>query len=174
MKIKREKEGSILKEREGFTLIELLAVIVVLAIVTVLATRSILPFMSNAARDAFASEANIAINGASDAMSLKAIGSIDNSDYTEVKDSNGNVTAYCFTLDDLKKLGLWSKDDSNYAGTVTVTPNGNQYTYSVEMHNKDYYVQTTSGQIKSEDKSADVPNGVGEYDSSVTLKTACK
>ena len=157
-----------MKNKKGFTLIELLAVIVVLAIVTVIATQSVLPFMSNAGRDAFASEANVAIDGASDAMSLISLGSISSSNYT-IEDGG----KYCFTIKNLKDLGLFQKDDANYQGTVTVTVSGNTYTYATSMRNDKYYVSTTSGTIKTEAKSSSVPNGVGDYASGVTIKTAC-
>lgn len=160
-----------LKDRNGFTLIELLAVIVVLAIVTVIATQSILPLIANVGRDSFASEANIAIEGASDAMTLITIGSVDSSNYT-YDDTN---KTYCFTLENLNNLGFFDKDLDNggYEGTVTVQPSGSNYTYSIEMHNDDYYVKTTGGSVKTEDLSADEPNGVGKYTTSVTLKTSC-
>ena len=129
-----------LKNKEGFTLIELLAVIVVLAIVTVIASSSILPYMANAGRDAFVTEANTAIDGASSAMSLISLGSAGNN-YTSKDNADGTKT-YCFTLDNLKALSLWDKDDANYAGKVVVTvpASGYAYTYEVTMHNKDYYV----------------------------------
>lgn len=130
-----------LKNKKGFTLIELLAVIVVLAIVTVIASSSILPYMSNAGKDAFVSEANIAIDGASNAMSLISLGNVSTDNYKSTSNADGTTT-YCFTLDNLKSLSLWDKDDSNYAGKVEVTvpASGYSYTYTVTMHNKDYYV----------------------------------
>jgi len=159
-----------LKNKKGFTLIELLAVIVVLAIVTVIATQSILPFMANAGRDAFASEANIAIDGASDAMSLMAIGNTD----VKAKAVQESATTYCFTLQALKELTFFEKDLDDYEGTITVTVNGNQYTYAASMHNAEYYVNTTSGTVKAEDYDAtNEPNGVGDYAEGVTIKTEC-
>jgi len=156
--------------KKGFTLIELLAVIVVLAIVTVIATRSVLPFMANAGRDAFASEANIAKDSAANAMALISIGSIDEENYT--KEAGGK---YCFTLANLKTLGLFEKDDDTYVGTVTVTPSGNSYTYAVSMKNEKYYVNTTSGNIKAEAlNEAKNNNGVGEVADDVTIKTGCE
>ena len=141
-----------LKNKKGFTLIELLAVIVVLAIVTVIASSSILPYMANAGKDAFVSEANIAIDGASNAMSLISLGNVSTSNYTTGTDTDGNTT-YCFTLQNLKDLSLWDKDDENYAGKVVVTvpkAGGYSYTYTVTMHNKDYYV-AESGTIAADD-----------------------
>jgi len=154
-----------LKNKKGFTLIELLAVIVVLAIVTVIASSSILPYMANAGKDAFVSEANIAIDGASNAMSLISLGNVSTSNYKTGTDTDGNTT-YCFTLQNLKDLSLWDKDDENYAGNVVVTvpkAGGYSYTYTVTMHNKDYYV-TGSGTIASDD--------VADYDAEGTHKTA--
>ena len=139
-----------LKNKEGFTLIELLAVIVVLAIVTVIASSSILPYMANAGKDAFVSEANIAIDGASNAMSLISLGSVTKTGTSKTVDGVEG-TEYCFTLDDLKSYSLWDKDDDNYDGKVVVfAPKNNySYTYTVTMHNKDYYV-TGSGTIASD------------------------
>lgn len=152
-----------LKDKKGFTLIELLAVIVVLAIVTVLATRSVLPFLANAGRDAFAIEANEAMGGASDAMSLLTINAIS-SNYT-IESTN----TYCFTLADLKALGLWNKDDNSYAGTVTVTASGTAFSYAVEMYNDEYYVKTTSGQIDAEDDVKKVTDSIKSG-----IKISCK
>lgn len=168
-----------MKNKKGFTLIELLAVIVVLAIVTVIATQSILPLMSNAGRDAFASEANMALQSAADAVSLVSLGSADSDHYTEIVDNSNNVTGYCFTLQNLKDLGFFDKDlgdasTPDYEGTVVVElGNTNSYTYKVEMHNEDYYVKTSGGDIIAENLTADEPNGVGRYGESVTLKTSC-
>jgi len=151
------------KDKKGFTLIELLAVIVVLAIVTVIATQSILPYMANAGRDAFVTEANLAIDGASDAMSLISIGSISSDNYEKktVVDDKGTTettddvtnTVYCFTLENLNTIGAWSKDDDDYAGRVVVTvpASGNGYTYAVTMHSADYFVESTSGTIKNDE-----------------------
>ena len=78
------------------------------------------------------------------------------------------------TIDNLKDLGLFQKDDDSYEGTVTVTVSGNSYTYATSMKNDKYYVNTTSGTIKTEAYDAtNQPNGVGEVSDSVTLKTAC-
>ena len=160
-----------LKNKKGFTLIELLAVIVVLAIVTVIATQSILPFMANAGRDAFASEANVAIDGAEKAMNLIQMGQIADTAYTVQADGK-----YCFTIDSLKTLGLFQKDDTSYKGTIVVTRNGNSYTYATEMYNDKYYVDTDSGTIKSEAYHAtNQPNGVGELTDTIKsgLKVSC-
>ena len=150
-----------LKNKKGFTLIELLAVIVVLAIVTVIASSSILPYMANAGKDAFTTEANTAIDGASNAMSLISLGNAGNN-YTLKSNDDGSKT-YCFTLDNLKALSLWDKDDSNYGGQVVVSvpASGYAYTYTVTMHNKDYYV-TGSGTIANDT--------VVDYDSAGTHK----
>ena len=145
-----------LESKKGFTLIELLAVIVVLAIVTIIATQSILPFMDNAGRDSFASEANLALDAASDAMSLISIGSItDNYKYTPAATTD-NAGTYCFTLDNLKNLGIWTKDDDSYEGSVLVTvPTDNAaYTYSIHMHSAEYYVKTSEGTIKTKNYDA--------------------
>ena len=131
--------------KKGFTLIELLAVIVVLAIVMVLATTTVLPYMANARKESFALEANTLKNAASQAVSLITIGTIkDTSNYTKTDDG------YCFTVGNLKDLGLFKKDDASYKGIVTVqkAENGNAYEYIVELENGEFYVkQTATGDV---------------------------
>lgn len=157
---------------KGFTLIELLAVIVILAIVTVLASQSILPFMQNAGKNSFAIEANGAIDSASNAVSLLSIGSID-----MPKDNDKNFKRdgdkYCFTLDWLVDKGLYDLDvksleshtdgKGSYAGKVEVTKSGNAYTYTIFMHNKEYYV-TGSGTIDKDDPLKIADAGSPDYD----------
>ncbi len=174
-----------LKEKKGFTLIELLAVIVVLAIVMVLATTTVLPYMTKATKNSFAIEANAAVDAASQAMSLISIGSIsnteliDNADYTKTESTTDGVTTttYCFTVKKLVELGLWQKDSSEvtgttptYAGTVTVTAKSNSkaYTYSIDMHNKDLYVDGVTGTVDGEKHVKDLPLPDG-----TTLVTEC-
>ena len=146
--------------RKGFTLIELLAVIVVLAIVMVLAASTILPYMANARKDAFAVEANTLKESAAQAMSLKAIGSVkDNFEpIEETVDGKTVITGYCFTVENLKNLGLFKKDDTNYAGTVIVDISNSAYTYTVNMKNTEFYV-TKTGDVEREDVGAiaDIP-----------------
>lgn len=170
---------NILNEKKGFTLIELLAVIVVLAIVTVLGATTVLPYIQGAGKNAFAIEANHAVDAASQAMSLYQIGSINipSANITENKDNNNVVTStsYCFTLRQLVEYGLWTKDasavgdDGDYAGTVVVTQSAGSkaFTYAVQMHNKDYYVTKTGGNVESEN--------VESYDAEnpATIKTTC-
>ena len=144
-------------KKNGFTLIELLAVIVILAIVTVIGATTVLPYIKNSAKDAFAVEANHAIDSASQAMSLYHIGAIDSS-----KIHSKNITdgvEYCFTLKELVDLGLWTKDaksvgeNGDYKGIVKVIKNNNSeaYTYSVEMSNKDYGVTKSGSNVTSDD-----------------------
>lgn len=174
-----------LLNKKGFTLIELLAVIVVLAIVMVLATTTVLPYMNTAASKAFVTEANGAIDAASQAITLMSIGSIDEpttgADYKKtVTESEGvTTTKYCFSLKQLVELGIWTKDidavsgtTPEYAGTVvaTKTSNSNAYSYAVEMHNADLYVKSAAGTIdaNAEDEVLDYGDGTG-----ITLKTSC-
>ena len=128
--------------KKGFTLIELLAVIVVLAIVMVLAATTVLPYMANARKDAFAVEANTLKESAAQAMSLKAIGSIDTSSVKTYTDNN-KTTGYCFTVEELKEFGLFKKDNTNYAGYVTVKVTNNAYEYTVALKNTEFYVTGT-------------------------------
>ncbi len=143
-----------IKNKKGFTLIELLAVIVVLAIVMVLATTTVLPYMENARTKTFAVEANEAINAASEAMTLKLLGSITSDDLgAEGNDyrpyPNGN---YCFSLAKLVDLGIWQKDkqdlgEGKYEGYVEViTSNPSKaYVYKIKMHNETLYVDNGAG-----------------------------
>jgi len=169
--------GKVLKGKKGFTLIELLAVIVVLAIVMVLAATTVLPYMSNARKDAFALEANTARKAAANAVSLINAGAVK-TNYT--KTANG----YCFTIADLKALGLFEKDysegekandvsDDEYVGVVEVTQSANAFTYLVKMKNSDFYVsQTTAGDIKAANLK-DVVTGTNAAPTATEVPTAC-
>ena len=165
---------NILNEKKGFTLIELLAVIVILAIVTVLGATTVLPYIQGAGKNAFAIEANHAVDAASQAMSLYQIDSIDIPS-ANITGGGTNPTVYCFTLKQLVDYGLWTKDSSavgaggDYAGTVVVTQavDSKAFTYAVQMHNKEYYVTKTGGNVASGDINAyDVNNPA-------TIKTSC-
>ena len=161
----------ILKEKKGFTLIELLAVIVVLAIVMVLATTTVLPYMATARKEAFALEANTAQEAAAQAISLITIGSVT-SNYTKTD------TGYCFTIADLRALGLFTKEDTNYAGVVQVVQTGNAYNYLVKMKNSAYYVSQAvennayPGDVTKDDIK-DVTTGTNAKPTSTEVPTTC-
>lgn len=171
---------NILNEKKGFTLIELLAVIVILAIITVIGVTTVLPYLQGSAKNAFAIEANNAVDAASQAMSLYQIGSINipAANITEPATAN-DPTVYCFTLKQLVDYGLWTKDAStvdtggDYAGTVLVSKaaGSNAYTYSVSMHSKDYYVKEKTGNVTSNDIH-DYPTAAADI-TALGLKVAC-
>lgn len=139
--------------KKGFTLIELLAVIVVLAIVMVLAATTVLPYMADARKEAFALEANTLKDSASQAVSLIAIGSVKDN-YTSTTDGG-----YCFTVKQLKDLGLFKKDNDDYKGVVVVEKTGNAYSYKVELRNKEFFVkQTAAGDVVKDNVSARTAN----------------
>jgi type IV pilus assembly protein PilA len=152
--------------KKGFTLIELLAVIVVLAIVAVLATSQILPLLDKTRKNAFASEANSAIDAASNAMTLIQIGERKASDTSFVKYTAGSGTAddtYCFTLEQLVDGGVLKKDlggtktNREYSGKVVVKvpKNFGGYTYTVTMKNSQFSINGISGSVK--DTNVDSP-----------------
>ena len=131
--------------KKGFTLIELLAVIVVLGIVMVIATTTVLPYLKNIKKQSFISEANSLRKAAENATELIANGIITTNKYTKI--SNG----YCFSIDDLKALGMFTKDDVNYKGSVRAIRDGNKFTYQVGLKTKEYYVPYIEGDIKVDD-----------------------
>ena len=153
------------KDKKGFTLIELLAVIVVLAIVTVLATSTILPYIVDVRKQAFADEANEAIEAASRAMTLLTISSITEEDDLkgEAGDFSKGTNSYCFSLKKLVELGLWEKDiedigANGYDGYVKVVTSDSSkaYTYQLKMHNQSLYVDSKGGDVKyDKDKTED-------------------
>lgn len=105
-----------MKNNNGFTLIELLAVIVILAIVTVVATRSILPYMSNSRIDAFGIEATEIVKSASSAVDLYNLNQLKmNGTNSCVKDN-----VFCFTVEELIDLGLYTGTKDTYKGKVLV------------------------------------------------------
>jgi len=131
--------------KKGFTLIELLAVIVVLSIVMVLATSTVLPYLKNIRKQSFITEINSFRKAAENATNLIATGIIKSNNYT--KTSEG----YCFTINDLKALGMYKKNDDNYNGMVRAIKNGNDFTYQVGFKNNEYYISFTEGEIKVRD-----------------------
>lgn len=168
-------------KKKGFTLIELLAVIVVLAIVSVLGATLILPALANARKDAFVTESNNFLEGASNGVNMIQVGTITNQEltnigtdykYNETK-SGDTVTSrtYCFTLAGLIKLGLFNKKTDasgkvpDYNGKVVVTVNTGSklYQYKTTFSNKDYYVKEVIGNIKESD--------VGEYKTGENFST---
>lgn len=83
----------------------------------------------------FITDANNAIEAASQAVSFITIGSSSN--YYTMENAN----TYCFTLQNLEDAG-YLKGYDDYEGTITVTKVGNNYSYRIEMHNDEYYVRT--------------------------------
>ena len=167
------------KNKKGFTLIELLAVIVVLAIVTVLATSTILPYIADVRKQAFADEADEAIEAASRAMSLITIGSITEDD---LKGNDGEYKktddSYCFSLSKLVDLGLWEKDKkelgaNGYEGYVKVnTSNPSKaYTYVIKMHNSSLYVSGDGVNIKYDNDKKGEEQVIKDLDSSKKQET---
>ena len=160
--------------KKGFTLIELLAVIVILAIVSVIGATTILPYIGNSAKNAFAIEANHAIDAASQAMSLIHIGSITDD---SVSLGNGN---YCFPLEKLVEYGLWTKDAESvgagktYVGYVLVTKmtNSEAYTYKIVMHNDKFKVNKDGGNV-SADNDTDIDNYVAPSSGSDVSTYSC-
>lgn len=164
----------VMNEKKGFTLIELLAVIVVLAIVMVLATTTVLPFIAKSRRNAFAIEANAAIDAASAAVSLIQVDTIagtangsgitKGTDYTRKLNKSGETltsTQYCFTLQQLIKIGSLKSEkiakqgdaQTPYAGrvVVTITEGSNQFTYNISMKNANYEIVDHTGSVDGEE-----------------------
>lgn len=121
-----------IKNERGFTLIELLAVIVVLAIVMLMGAMAVIPRMNDARKQAFALEANTAIQGVQQFLltnELKASGS--------AKVFPTNTTPICITIKELIEGGAVDFD-SNYEGYVIVeraSSTSNIYLYQVTMTN---------------------------------------
>ena len=139
-----------MKNKKGFTLIELLAVIVILAIVTLIGATTVLPYIRNTREQAFIVEINEAINSAEKAMNLISLGKIDRATYQLETAQKPNEIYWCFSLEDLVTLGLWTKDSGavsgdtkTYDGWVRVREDENGiYFYTVGMKNGEYYVKS--------------------------------
>ena len=132
-----------MKNTKGFTLIELLAVIVVLAIVMVLAVTTVLPYMEDAKKEAFATEATSLKKAAKTLIELVNLGEdIENVEKYYNKDDE--YIGYCIDLYVLQDAGLYEKHDDNYNGKVLVKDNGGTYQYFVTLTNGDYYIHGTS------------------------------
>ena len=120
-----------INNERGFTLIELLAVIVVLAIVMLMGAMAVIPRMNDARKQAFALEANTAIQGVQQYLmsnELKASGT------AQVFPTN--TTPICVTIKELIDNTVVDFD-SNYEGYVIVqkVDNTNKYLYQITMTN---------------------------------------
>lgn len=130
MEIKTNKE---LNAFRGFTLIELLAVIVVLAIIILIAVQAVLPQMDKARRNAFAIEANSAIQAA---QAYFTAGDIMGGDTLP----NDTTKQKCVPIIDLVNNGFYNVDISKYSGSVQVEKSGNIFLYKVWIHNNEYQI----------------------------------
>ena len=130
MDIKTNKE---LNAFRGFTLIELLAVIVVLAIIILIAVQAVLPQMDKARRNAFAIEANSAIQAA---QAYFTAGDIMGGDTLP----NDTTKQKCVPIIDLVNNGFYNVDISKYSGSVQVEKSGNIFLYKVWIHNNEYQI----------------------------------
>ena len=138
-------------KKNGFTLIELLAVIVILAIITLIGATTVFPYIRDSRKRAFLVEVNEAISSAQNAMKLIDVGKIDGSDYSKVSLST-HETYWCFPIEDLVSLGLWTKDagavsgdNATYEGWVMVRKGDMEsYNYIVAMQNGSYYINNVN------------------------------
>lgn len=126
-----------IKNERGFTLIELLAVIVVLAIVLLMGAMAVIPRMNDARRQAFALEANRAIQGAQTYLvnnNLK--GKKTDGEVPQTLPVNANEIV-CVTIAKLVSDGILDFDP-NYKGRVLVKRKDNEsdvYLYKISMTN---------------------------------------
>ncbi len=119
------------KDVRGFTLVELLAVIVVLAIVMLLAVQAVFPQMIKARKNAFAIEANAAIDAATSYYMTASL--------TE----NLSIgTGLCIDIQYLIDQNQFDADRTKYKGWVMIESNNSGgYVYTVTMTNGQYYVK---------------------------------
>lgn len=146
-----------IENKKGFTLIELLAVIVVLAIVMVLAVTTVLPLIEKARKNALATEANAAVAGAYNAISLIKLG-------VETGYGYGSDGSYCFTVDNLSTLGVLDKKNNSLKGTVIAHPSNNTFNYDVSISNGSFHYNKSA---VTEVDGDDVTSGDGN------VKTSC-
>lgn len=120
------------KNVRGFTLVELLAVIVVLAIVMLLAVQAVFPQMIKARKNAFAIEANAAIDAAQSYYMTASL----------AKNLSVDKDGLCIDIKYLIDQNQFDADRSKYSGWVWIKPNtgGNGYLYTVTMTNEQYFV----------------------------------
>lgn len=120
-----------INNERGFTLIELLAVIVVLAIVMLMGAMAVIPRMNDARKQAFALEANTAIQGVQQYLMSNELKAGDATVFPTV--DNQRV---CVKIADLIENSIVDFD-SNYKGYVIVqkVKDKNKYLYQVTMTN---------------------------------------
>lgn len=127
-----------MKKKNGFTLVELLAVIVILAVVVLIAMTAVVPQMEKARKNAFITEANKFLQGATNY-------------YTDaqIKSSGSSMPAAggCVSIQTLITGGyIDKKAGTNYHGYVNINAsNPSSVTYSIILSNGNYHTGSTAG-----------------------------
>ncbi len=106
------------KNRKGFTLVELLSVIVILSVVVLIATSAVIPMMSNAKKEALATEANVLIPF-----------------FKTLYSKGGNTGTRCITYQELVDAQLIDKNDDAYKGSFLVEQENGKITYRLWLSN---------------------------------------
>lgn len=125
--------------KKGFTLVELLAVIVILAVVVLIAMTAVVPQMNKARVEAFVTEANKFLQGATnyytDCQLKNDCGTADANG--SKMDSSGG----CVAIQTLIDNGYIDKKDANndYKGKIDITINNNAAAYSITLSNGSFY-----------------------------------
>lgn len=152
-----------IKNERGFTLIELLAVIVVLAIVLLMGAMAVIPRMNDARRQAFALEANRAIQGAQTYLVNNNLKGNTKDDIKKLPVSAEKTE--CVTIKELIDEGILDFDP-NYEGRVLIkrkNASSDVYLYQITMTNGT--LQVIRQGVKNNQNVDVTYNIVQDYDS---------
>lgn len=112
--------------KKGFTLIELLAVIVVLAIIMLIATTQVVPLITSAREDGFASTANTIVSTTQTVV---------------MTDEITNTYYDCYDVEYLlDEKYLENISSGTYEGYVLVNRSDSSYTITLHDKKNDYYI----------------------------------
>jgi len=139
--------------KKGFTLVELLAVIVILAVVMLIATTAVGPMMTKSRISSLGTEGIQLVDAAKTAYQAEQLKG----------DSKIKATStVCFDMEWLKNEGYFTKGSADgYSGSVLVTYNAGNYTYTYWLSNGTYWL-----------KSAKADGGYSEVDNNTVYDAA--
>ncbi len=144
------------KSNKGFTLIELLAVIIVLAVVTLLAVQAILPQVDKAKKNAFAVEANNAIDAAKQWYAEAAISGTTLTKKTSSCSSTTYSACYCVKIKTLIDNGFFEGDNNKHYGyaVILLKKANDSAVYQIVMTDGVYTTRASGNAATKTDASA--------------------
>ena len=137
-----------MKNKKGFTLVELLAVIMILAIVMILGITAVVPLIIRGKKNSLGNEGLAFVDAAKIAHEKEL--------YPNSKLQLRDKASYCFSMNDLKNLGYYDKDDDSYYGSVYIyyDSRNSSYEYMFWISNSNFHISGgLAGDYEVEDGS---------------------